>query len=411
MNAYTSSPGGPATEDGAGAETRRGQEHEQLIEELSAERARLRLALEAAELGDWELDLRTKSSPRRSLRHDRIFGYQEPKEDWSFETFIEHVHPDDRDRVASQFRRALELEEPWDFECRILRVDGSERWIWARGEAHRDRQGNPVRMLGVVRDVTDRKRAEQEREELLAEAERASRAKSDFLAVMSHELRTPMNAILGYVDLLLMGVPASIPDGARTQVKRVGTSARHLLSLIEQVLAFSRIEAGHQELNAEEVALDRLVSDACDLLEPLAYRKGLFLRFRPPDQAVTIETDVSKARQILINLIGNGIKFTEEGGVEVRVEADDDGGAVLAVEDTGIGIEASQIEAIFEPFRQAEQPLSRHVGGTGLGLAVTRQLVELLGGTVRVLSEPGQGSTFTVWLPRTLPPEARQARG
>jgi two-component system, chemotaxis family, sensor kinase Cph1 len=410
MSTNASSSGGPATEDGAGAGITREQERAQLIEELSAERARLRLALEAAELGDWELDLRTRSSPSRSLRHDRIFGYQEPRPDWSFETFIEHVHPEDRDRVAGKFRRALERGEPWDFECRIHRVDGGERWIWARGEAHRDRHGEPIRMLGVVRDVTDRKRADQEREQLLAEAERASRAKTDFLAVMSHELRTPMNAILGYVDLLLMGVPAPLPDGARAQVERVGTSARHLLSLIEQVLAFSRIEAGHQEVNAEEVVLDRVAVDACDLLEPLASRKGLFLRCGPSDQAVTVQTDVAKARQIMINLIGNGIKFTEKGGVEVRVEADE-GGAVLTVEDTGIGIEASQIESIFEPFRQAEQPLSRRVGGTGLGLAVTRQLVGLLGGTVRVRSEPGQGSTFTVWLPRALPPEDGRSRG
>jgi PAS domain S-box-containing protein len=383
-------------------ERRPTRERERLIEELRSERARLELALEAAELGDWELDLRTTASPRRSARHDLIFGYTEPREDWSFQIFMDHVHPADREWVERTFRRALEGGGKWNFECRIHRVDGEERWIWAQGEAYRDESDTPIRMLGVVRDVTARKAAEAEREQLLEEAERASRAKSDFLAVMSHELRTPMNAILGYVDLLLMGVPDRLPAGARSQVERVGMSARHLLSLIEQVLAFSRIEAGHQEVDVERVDLRKVAADACDLLDPLAGRKGLYLRCRLPDDEVAVRTDVAKARQILVNLIGNAVKFTESGGVEVRVATDGDG-VVLEVEDTGVGIAESQLESIFEPFRQAEQPLSRRQGGTGLGLAVTRQLAELLGGSVTARSASGHGSTFTLRLPSSPP--------
>jgi signal transduction histidine kinase len=235
-----------------------------------------------------------------------------------------------------------------------------------------------------------------------AEAERANRAKSDFLATMSHELRTPLNAMIGYTDLLLAGVPTEIPPGPRQKVERIGISARHLLGLIEEILTFSRLEAGEEKLEIEEVALDRLLGEVQALSEPLALGKGIRFGIRHPESPRPLQSDPRKIRQILINLIGNAIKFTTEGEVVLRVEEVGDQ-VIFRVSDTGRGISEEFLERIFDPFWQVQGGTTRSTGGTGLGLSVTRRLARLLGGDVDAQSEPGQGSTFTVRLPFRAP--------
>jgi signal transduction histidine kinase len=215
---------------------------------------------------------------------------------------------------------------------------------------------------------------------------------------MSHELRTPLNAMIGYVDLLLLGIPAPIPEAARAQVERIRLASRHLLSIIEEILTFSRLEAGRETVEAEEVDLGAVVREASAIIEPLAAAKGI--AFVVPEAAglPPLVTDPRKLRQILVNLLGNAVKFTHEGSVTFAVERRD-GSVLLHVRDTGIGVEARDLEIIFEAFRQVDDAKTRSASGTGLGLAVSRRLARLLGGDVTVESTPGVGSTFTVTLP------------
>ena len=236
---------------------------------------------------------------------------------------------------------------------------------------------------------------------LYHDAQIASRAKTDFLGVMSHELRTPLNAIIGYTELLLMGVPAPIPDSARHQVERVRNASHHLLHLIDEVLAFSRLESGQEELRRGSAQLSAVVTEAASVIAPIAAERKLPLRVDVPTEAVTLETDVAKVRHILLNLLSNAVKFTDEGEVVVtaRVDGED---VVFDVRDTGIGIPSHHQERIFDPFLQLESQASRRVAGTGIGLSVARRLARLLGGNVTVVSQPGVGSTFTARVRRKM---------
>jgi PAS domain S-box-containing protein len=226
----------------------------------------------------------------------------------------------------------------------------------------------------------------------------ANRTKSDFLAVMSHELRTPLTAIMGYAELLADEITGPVSPRQKGQLERILGSAQHLLELIEEILSFARIEAGRETVRLAPVDARLLVQEVAILIEPSATKKRLRLEVRPPPRHTTIQSDPGKVRQILINLLSNAIKFTEHGevGVSGRLEEDR---MVFAVWDTGIGIAPHHLDHIFDPFWQVEQPSTRHIGGTGLGLSVTRHLARLLGGDVSIDSRPGQGSTFTVWLP------------
>lgn len=233
-----------------------------------------------------------------------------------------------------------------------------------------------------------------------------SRAKSEFLAVMSHELRTPLSAIIGYSDLLQTGVSGEVSSAQEQQLGRIRASADHLLSLIEEILTFSQLEAGRPDLESEPLDAAEITGDTAEILRPLAQRKNLELAIRGAESALPVVADARKLRQILINLVSNALKFTDEGGVTITLESAGDH-VRWRVADTGIGIEAANIEAIFTPFWQVEQSRTRKNEGSGLGLAVARGLAELMGGTLDVESEIGAGSTFTLELPAAGPPGGR----
>jgi signal transduction histidine kinase len=234
--------------------------------------------------------------------------------------------------------------------------------------------------------------------EAFEEAEAANRAKADFLSVISHELRTPLNGIIGYVDLLEAGVGGPLSEDQQGYVERLKRSAGHLRTLVEEVLTFARIEAGAEQAAAHPVDLRDVVQEAESIIAPAASEKGLLLEVRTPVDPVHAETDPVKVRQILVNLAGNAVKFTDRGVVTLSLESEGSL-AVLRVDDTGAGIDPLHLEKIFEPFWQADSSQTRKAGGTGLGLSITRRLVDLLGGEIRVTSELGTGSSFTVRLP------------
>jgi PAS domain S-box-containing protein len=226
----------------------------------------------------------------------------------------------------------------------------------------------------------------------------ASQAKSDFLAVMSHELRTPLNAILGYSELMLMGVPAALPDPSVQQVERVQLAARHLLQMIDEILTLSRVEAGEEAVERETVELCEFLRETAALVEPMAAEKQLVLKCVTPDDETYLELDPRKVRQILLNLLGNAVKFTTAGSISMQ-GGHTAGWLEIVVQDTGGGIAREHLEQIFEPFWQVEQQRSRSKEGAGLGLNVARRLARLMGGDVEVSSEPGDGTRFVVRVP------------
>ncbi len=233
-----------------------------------------------------------------------------------------------------------------------------------------------------------------------SEAERANGAKDDFLAVMSHELRTPLNAIIGYTNLL-QTLPTS-PEDTRQRLERVDLSARHLLHLIDELLTYSRLNVGEERLHIEDVDAALIASEVQALVEPLAIKKGLELACLLPDTPVLIRSDAHKIRQILLNLVSNGVKFSESGSVKMNVEQLGQE-LVVRVTDTGVGIAQEHHQKIYEPFWRAETGPTRVTGGTGLGLSVSRRLARMLGGDLNVASAPGSGSTFTLNLPMIAP--------
>jgi two-component system, sensor histidine kinase and response regulator len=246
-------------------------------------------------------------------------------------------------------------------------------------------------------------------QEARREAETANRTKGDFLAVMSHELRTPLSAIIGYQELLADGITGPVTELQRHQLGRIKVSARHLLELIDEILTYSRAEAGKEEVQYEVTAVNTMVDDAASLIEPLAADKHVTLSVVRLDTPLDIRTDPRKVRQVLVNLLSNAVKFTDaEGSVSLRAHRDGDT-LELTISDTGIGIEPDHLDRIFDPFWQVEQKATRRAGGTGLGLSVSRRLARLLGGDVLVTSEPGKGSSFTVLLPVGPGPESRGA--
>ena len=254
-------------------------------------------------------------------------------------------------------------------------------------------------LLGI-RDITAKKQADEELREAKRAAEHASLVKSQFLATMSHELRTPLTGVIGFADLLQTAVLGPLSEPQQEALTRIQAGSWHLVDIIEEILSFSRAEAGKEEVRYAEADLAEIAQDVVLLVEQQAAAKGIELRLEETDTPLICETDRIKVRQILLNLVGNAIKFTAVGSVVVRVGRSGSDWAELEVRDTGPGITPEDQERIFEPFTQVDGSHSRSVSGTGLGLAIARRLARLLSGDVSVHSSPGEGSVFTLRLPR-----------
>ncbi len=285
-------------------------------------------------------------------------------------------------------------------EC-VAGPDG-ERWIsWVETAVPAARGRRVLQRVG--RDITARVAGERELEEARARAESASEAKSRFLATVSHEFRTPLNGILGMSDLL---EDTGLDPEQSTYVRALKTSGEALLALVDEILDFAKVEAGRLELASEPFDLAELVEAAAELMAPRAQAKGIELAaLVAPGLPGQIVGDRARLRQILLNLLGNAVKFTASGGVGIRV-GQSEGRLAISVQDTGPGIPASRIEAIFGEFEQADADGAQRHGGTGLGLAIVRRLVTLMGGTVEAKSRPGHGATFSVTLPLVPAPGA-----
>lgn len=283
------------------------------------------------------------------------------------------------------------------------RKDGSAFWANVVITAVRDETGELIGFAKVTRDLTERRNAEMRAiadARRVAQAESANIAKSEFLTAMSHELRTPLNAIGGYAELLSLGLGGPTSPEQADYIERIRRSQQHLLRIISDLLNFSRIEAGQLSYDMSEFSLSDVIGAVVPLIEPSARAKGVSLSIEEPDQACEAVGDRAKVEQVLLNLLSNAVKFTKSGGkIEVACRAEETR-AHLLVSDTGVGIAADKLEAIFEPFVQLGRSLSSAHEGTGLGLAISRDLARGMRGDLSATSKPGVGSTFTFSLPR-----------
>ncbi|MDB5308151.1 MAG: domain S-box protein [Gemmataceae bacterium] len=312
--------------------------------------------------------------------------------------WLDVLHPDDREATRQFWTNSVAGHGTYDVEYRVRRADGEYRWFKTRGVPIRDSEGSIFKWFGTCTDITDGKLAAEELRLAKEAAESANRAKDEFLANVSHEIRTPMNAILGMTELAL---DTPLTEDQRQCLKTVKSAADNLLGIINDLLDFAKIEAGKLALDPADFSLRAALGDTLRALATRAHQKGLELVCHiDPDVPDALVGDTGRLRQVLLNLVGNAIKFTPAGEVVVRAEAAADppgggeAGVRIAVTDTGIGIPLETQDRIFRAFEQEDTSTTRKYGGTGLGLSIAARLVALMGGRITVDSRPGRGSTF-----------------
>jgi PAS domain S-box-containing protein len=307
--------------------------------------------------------------------------------------WVNALHPDDRESVLRSWTDAVKAGEDFESEARLRSVNGEYCWFLIRSRPSRDEHGQIDSWLGIAVDIEERKRAE---EEALA----ASRAKSEFLASMSHELRTPLNAIGGYAELLALGVRGSLNADQAQDIARIRRSQKHLLTLINDVLNFAKVDAGQAEYRLTAVPIDEALKDTESMIAPQILAKGLKYSYQGAGRTEAVLADPEKMQQIVLNLLSNAVKFTEAGG-SITMSATPRRDCIeIAVKDTGVGIPEEKIEKVFDPFVQAGRQLNQPAQGIGLGLAISRDLARAMKGEITLESSVGKGSTFTLVLPR-----------
>jgi PAS domain S-box-containing protein len=377
-------------------------------QQLKESEKRWQLVLEGNNDGIWDWDCIT-NEVFFSTRYKTMLGYEESDLPPNVDSWISLIHPEDYEKVMSIVESYWEGDLPYYVaEHQVRCKDGSYKWILARGMALFD-NGTPIRMIGSHTDITERKQAELELAKAKEEADSANRAKSEFLANMSHELRTPLNGILGYVQILQRDrnlTPKQIEG-----INVIKQCSQHLLNLIADILDLSKIEAQKMELIESDFHFPNFLQGVVEICSVRSGQKGITFTYLPPSNLpIGVKADEKRLRQVLLNLLGNAIKFTEDGGVTFRVEVLDSDISYsnlgdrevctihkirFQIEDTGIGISLELLQNIFSPFEQAGNLQSKSEG-TGLGLAISQKIVEIMGSSINVKSELGKGSTF--WL-------------
>lgn len=361
-----------------------------------------RLAIEGSNDGifEWTLD---KETAYYSTQFWAMLGHERDRFPQTMQAFRDILHPEDRERVLSHLERYLSGELP-DYLIIFRMRHKSGRWVWinARGKALYDDKGRPYRMVGAHTDISHIKAYEEKLQKAKETAEKASRAKTDFLAHMSHEIRTPLTAISGIAEIFEK-YQGNLDPKQQQLVRTLNSSTQSLKELVSDILDFSKIESGELELEESPFSLQNLFEQVISIVSVKAHEKGIDFRFDYDDvRRQRILGDRARLRQVLINLVGNAVKFTDKGSVEITATRTLKNGEPylrIDVRDTGIGIDSKHFDMIFERFKQADSSVSRKYGGTGLGLPISQRLARLMGGNITVESALGKGSTFTLMLP------------
>ena len=375
-------------------------QHRQARESAQLSAQRLVLALNAARMGVWDWDVAT-GEVRWSGELEPLHGLPKGGFAGTYEAFSALIHPDDRERVESAIRKAVEARAPYEEQFRILGADGVARWTDARGQVVEDGSGRPTRMVGVGIDVTRQKRLEEELRRQTAQMREADRRKDEFLAMLSHELRNPLAPILHAVDLLGHDDPR-LASKARDII---GRQSEHLTRLVDDLLDVSRITRGTVRLDRRPVPLKEVVDAAVDTWRHLIAQRGQVLSVDIPEGPLLVDADPTRLAQVVANLLHNAAKFTPEGGRITVTATEEEGRIALSVRDDGTGIAPDYLDRIFELFAQGPPSLDRPQGGLGLGLTLARRLAELHGGTLEAASGgAGRGSEFVVRLAVAPPP-------
>ncbi|MEM6185333.1 PAS domain S-box protein [Shewanella vaxholmensis] len=354
-------------------------------------------AAEVAQLGIWTWNLLGNSLEW----NERMFAiYDQPEslreQGLTYEHWSMRVHPDDIAFADAKLKGAVEGTAKYDPIFRVVRTDGSIRFVQAAAQVERDKQGHAIRVIGINLDITEQQQLEESLREAKQEADAASAAKSAFLANMSHEIRTPMNAVLGMLQLIQH---TALSVQQQDYINKTQIAAKSLLGLLNDILDFSKIDAGKLTLDPHPCSIELLMRDLAVVLSGNHGEKDVEVMF-DLDTALPswLLADQLRLQQVLVNLAGNALKFTQHGQVIVGIEClrheADTVTVQISITDTGIGISDEQIERIFTGFEQAESSTSRRFGGTGLGLAISKRLVELMGGQLQVTSQIGVGSRF-----------------
>ncbi len=383
-------------------------DEKQATAELTRKAELLEMATAAGGVGVWDWDINHNVLVWDAVMY-RLYGLKPQAFSGAYQSWMSALHPQDKDRVDSDIRAALRGEREYRPRFRVVWPDGSVHHLKAAARVSFDARGNAVRMTGVNYDLSDQVAIEEALERARTAAEAANRAKSAFLANMSHEIRTPMNAVTG-LSALGLGLP-DLPPKATEYLSRIHTSSKALLLIINDILAYSKLDAERVVLEQVEFSVTDVLNEVVNLFALGAHEKRveLILAIDPklPERVVG---DPLRLGQVLNNLVGNAVKFTESGHICLHADMTppQPGDATslvrlrLAVEDTGIGISQPDIAQLFKPFTQADVSISRRFGGSGLGLVISKRLLELMGGEIDIDSKPGQGSIFSSVLPLTV---------
>jgi len=362
---------------------------------------RFTLATESAQIGVWDWDFQTDTFGLDEQMY-KLHGLEQGVDTPSRSFFEKVVLKEDIDQLIFEVRRAIAARDKVEFVVRI-RVNDEIRYTRTRGKVYFDEEGTPLKLIGATWDITHAKRTEHSLIQAKKRAEEMTHLKSTFLANMSHEIRTPLNGILGLIGILSEETDLFI---IREMLELVQKSGYRLLSTLTGILELSRIEAEHKSYDFEPINLGNLLMESVEALYPPALQKKLFLSFNPEQMDLMVNADRRILPLIIDNIIGNALKFTHEGGIDVRLTHYENGRkkyARILVKDTGIGIHSENLVRIFEPYVQESAGQQREYEGTGLGLSIAKRYTELLGGAIRAQSQKGEGSVFTIDLPLAEP--------
>lgn len=369
---------------------------------------RFRLSQAFAKVGIWDWNIETDEIILSEGMHT-LLGYDHELDNINFEVIMQKIHPDDRQQVSDSIIKCINGAENFDVEHRVILPNGDIRWLHEKGNAIRNNENKALHMYCMVHDISEAKRLEKELLTAKEDAENANRAKSDFLANMSHELRTPLNAIIGFTQILQTDVEQPLNMIQMDHATEIIYAGKHLLQLINEVLFLSEIESGNINLSMRSVDLGTTLLESISLSDHLIKKMGIQPKIYLDNKKIEapklkklnvwVRADALRLKQILLNLISNALKYNKpQGSVKISICRQNSNSVNIAIEDTGIGIDSDKQNLLFQPFSRLGAELSM-IDGSGIGLTITKQLVEIMGGNISCSSERGVGSIFSFSIP------------